>query len=95
MLEKTQLEEMTQDTIFARGETSVEDYWDTAKEMQIMWGAVTLHGSSWIIYYQLAKRNWSDDVIRISGETMRNPQSIKKCLPCSDEAFTQYNCVVF
>ncbi len=90
MLTIEKLKKMTPDTIFAKGETSVEDYWDVSKEMQIRWVAVRGGIHDWAIYYQKTENNWSDEMIRNNGEKMHNEISIKKCVPCDEEAFKMY-----
>ena len=90
MITLQQLKDMSPDTIFAKGETAVEDYWDTSKEMQVRWVACRGGIHDWAIYYQLADKNWSDEMIKSNGEKMRNEKSIKKCVPCDDEAFKMY-----
>lgn len=85
-----QLKDTKPNTIFATGETSVEDYWDASKEMQIKWVAVRGGIHDWAIYYQKAEEDWTDERIRDMGEKMHNPASIKKCVPCDDEAFEMY-----
>jgi len=90
MLTIKQLKEMNPDTIFAKGETSVEDYWDVLKEMQVRWIAVRGGIHDWAIYYQLADKNWEDVDIAHRGEKMHNEESIKKCVPCDNESFDMY-----
>ena len=89
MLTLENLEEMNPG-IFARGETSVEDYWDASKEMQVRWVAVRGGIHDWAIYYKLVKEDWTENMIRDQGDKMRNPNSIKKCVPCDEEAFKMY-----
>ena len=76
--------------IFASGETAVEDYWDASKQMQIRWVASRGGIWDWAIYYQLAEKGWSDEMIKSNGEKMHNPESIKKCVICDEEAFKMY-----
>ena len=76
--------------IFAQGQTSVEDYWDASKEMQIKWVAVRGGIPDWAIYYQKIEKDWSDEMIKSNGEKMHNPESIKKCVVCDEEAFKMY-----
>ena len=90
MLTIKQLKAMKPNTIFAKGETAVEDYWDTLKEMQVRWIAVRGGIHDWAIYYNLVNDNKSDEEIRNYGDKMRNEKSIKKCIPCDDEAFNMY-----
>lgn len=90
ILSLQQLKDMQPNTIFATGETSVEDYWDNSKEMQINWIAVRGGIHDWAIYYQLVEKNWSDSEIRNMGEKMHNEVSIKKCVSYDDEAFKMY-----
>lgn len=76
--------------IFAKGETSVEDYWDVSKEMQVRWVAVRGGIADWAIYYKLVSEDWSESMIRDQGDKMRNPKSIAKCVPHDEEAFRMY-----
>ena len=53
--------------IFAKGETSVEDYWDASKEMQIRWVAIRGGIHDWAIYYNLLGKNKTDEEIKAWG----------------------------
>lgn len=90
MLTLKDLKELEPSTIFAKGTTLVEDYWDTSKEMQIDWVAVRGGIYDWAIYYQLTHLQWDEYQIKDNGEKMHNEKSIKKCVPCDDEAFKMY-----
>ncbi len=85
-----QLKDMKSHTVIAKGETAVEDYWDASKEMQINWVAIRGGIHDWAIYYQLADKNWNTEMIIEQGEKMHNETSIKKCVPCDEEAFKMY-----
>jgi len=76
--------------IFAKGETSVEDYWDASKEMQVRWVATRGGIHDWAIYYNLISEDKTDEMIKNLGNKMHNEESIKKCVPCDDEAFGMY-----
>lgn len=76
--------------IFAKGTTEVEDYWDTSELMKVDWVAVRGGIHDWAIYCQASCLDWKDNSIRDHGDKMRNPMSIKKCVPCDEEAFEMY-----
>jgi len=90
MLTIKKLKEMKPSTIFAKGETSIEDYWDTSKEMQVRWIATRGGIHDWAIYYNLASEDKTDEMIKKNGNKMNNSESIRKCVPCDDEAFKMY-----
>jgi hypothetical protein len=89
MLTLNELENMHSHTIFAKGTRTVEDYWDADKEMEIDFVAVRGEIPDWTIYYAL-KDTASLDWILNWGDKMRNERSIKKCVPCDNDAFKMY-----
>ncbi len=59
--------------------------------MQIRWVATRGGIHDWAIYYHLIDWiNWTDEMIKKNGDKMHNEKSIKKCVPCDDEAFAMY-----
>lgn len=90
MLTLQQLKDMEPDTIFATGET--KDGYDTVnmygKGQDLKWVATRGGIYDWAIY--IAPDDWDDLRIKQFGDKVHDRKSIKKLVPCTDEALEMY-----
>lgn len=90
MLTLQQLKDMEPDTIFATGET--KDGYDTVnmygKGQDLKWVATRGGIHDWAIY--IAPDDWDDLRIKQFGDKVHDRKSIKKLVPCDDEALEMY-----
>jgi hypothetical protein len=90
MLTLQQLKDMEPDTIFATGETT--DGYDAVnmygKGQQLRWIATRGGIHDWAIY--IAPSDWSEDEIKATGDKVHNRTSVRKLVPCDDEALGMY-----
>jgi hypothetical protein len=81
---------LEQDKIFASGELPDNSFginMDSSGKM-LRWVAVKGYGQSWSVYCHFA--NHSNDYIKDFGNKIMTEAYIKRCVPCSDEAFGKY-----
>lgn len=90
MLTLQQLKDMEPSIIFATGETT--DGYDAVnmygKGQELRWVAVRGGIHDWAIY--IAPSDWNEEDIKRMGDKVHNRQSIKKLVPCDDEALEMY-----
>lgn len=84
------LKKMQPNTIIKTGTISIEDYWDSNKEMLIDFVAERGFIEDWAIYFALHNQNESEYAILSFGDKMHNIKSIRKCVPCDDKALKLY-----
>jgi hypothetical protein len=75
---------------FKFGSEFVEDYWNAAGKMLVDFVAVKGGGNDWAVYYALSVSKYPLYYIMSNGDKMTNPESIKKCVPCTDEVLKLY-----
>lgn len=84
------LKDMDPDTIFATGETT--DGPDganmTGSGQALRWIATRGGIHDWAIY--IHKASWSEDEIKRMGDKVHNRETVKKLVPCDDEALAMY-----
>ena len=90
MLTLQQLKDMEPDTIFATGETT--DGYDganmTGSGQALRWVATRGGIHDWAIY--IAPENWSEEEIKRQGDKVHDRETVKKLVPCDDEALEMY-----
>lgn len=90
MLTLQQLKDMEPDTIFATGETT--DGYDAVnmygRGQELRWVATRGGIHDWAIY--IAPKDWDQLRIQRMGDKVHNRESIKKLVPCDDEALAMY-----
>jgi hypothetical protein len=90
MLTLQQLKDMKPDTIFATGETT--DNSDgtnmTGSGQALRWVATRGGIHDWAIYIHRA--DWSKEDIKQMGDKVHNRDTVKKLVPCDDEALGMY-----
>ncbi|MBC8527305.1 MAG: hypothetical protein H8D22_10735 [Candidatus Cloacimonetes bacterium] len=85
-----QLEEMKSLTVFAKGETvdSPDGINMTNSGKPLRWIAVRGHISDWAIYCSWSDKSW--EWIKSYGAKIASEISIKRLVPCEDDAFQMY-----
>lgn len=90
MLTLQQLKEMEPDTIFATGETT--DGYDAVnmygKGQELRWVATRGGIHDWAIY--IAPKDWDEAMVKSNGDKVHNRESVRKLVPCDDEALGMY-----
>jgi hypothetical protein len=90
MLTLQQLKDMEPDTIFATGETT--DGYDAVnmygKGQELRWVATRGGIHDWAIY--VAPKDWTEEMVKSNGDKVHNRESVKKLVPCDDEALGMY-----
>lgn len=90
MLTLQQLKDMDPDTIFATGETT--DGYDAVnmygKGQELRWVATRGGIHDWAIY--VGPKAWKEDMVKSNGDKVHNRESVKKLVPCDDEALGMY-----
>ena len=91
MITADRLKAMEPDTIFLRGEceNSPEGIFMTRNGGQLRWVAVRQGIETWSIYCHWAFNSW--EFIKEQGDKVNNKETIRRLVPCDDEAFTLYN----
>jgi hypothetical protein len=89
MLTLEKLKEMQPHSTIKSGTASVQNYWDACSEMQVDFIAQRGGIHDWAIYYMPAGQRPIDRILN-NGEKMHNRESIRKCVPCDDEAIKFY-----
>lgn len=90
MLTLQQLKDMEPDTIFATGETTDDPNGAnmTGSGQALKWVATRGGIHDWAIYIHTADK--SEEWIKRQGDKIHNRETIKKLVPCDDEAFAMY-----
>ena len=85
-----QLEEMSYDKIFAKGEIidSPQGLNMSNSKGMLRWIAVRGAVGDWAIYCHWADKNW--EWINRLGDKVYDKRNIKMLVPCTDEAFRRY-----
>lgn len=90
MLTLQQLKDMEPYTIFATGETT--DGYDAVnmygKGQELRWVATRGGIHDWAIY--VAPKDWTEEMVKSNGDKVHNRTSVKKLVPCDDEALEMY-----
>ena len=90
MLTLQQLKDMEPDTIFATGETT--DGYDAVnmygRGQELRWVATRGGIHDWAIY--IAPKDWTEEMVKSNGDKVHNRESVKKLVPCDDEALGMY-----
>lgn len=90
MLTLQQLKDMEPNTIFATGETT--DGYDAVnmygKGQELRWVATRGGIHDWAIY--IAPKDWTEEMIKSNGDKVHNRTSVRKLVPCDDEALEMY-----
>jgi hypothetical protein len=89
MLTLEELKAMQPYEIIAEGTENVEDYWDTSKEMTVDFIAQRGNIHDWAIYYMPECMPFYGSILN-NGEKMHSRESIRMCVPCTDEAMKFY-----
>lgn len=90
MLTLQQLKDMEPDTIFATGETTDDANGAnmTGSGQALKWIATRGGIHDWAIYIHKAEN--SDQWIKAHGDKVHNRETVKKLVPCDDEALAMY-----
>ncbi len=90
MLTLQQLKDMEPDTIFATGETTDDPAGVnmTGSGQPLRWVATRGGIHDWAIYIHTS--SWSEAQIKSMGDKVHNRESVKKLVPCDDEALGMY-----
>jgi len=90
MLTLQQLKDMEPDTVFATSITT--DGYDAVnmygKGQELRWVATRGGIHDWAIY--IAPIDWTEEMVKSNGDKVHNRESIKKLVPCDDEALEMY-----
>jgi hypothetical protein len=91
MLTLEKLKAMQPHSTIKSGTAYVQDYWDASKEMEVDFIAQRGGIHDWAIYYMPEGKGipFCGNILN-NGEKMHNRESIRKCVPCDDEAMKMY-----
>jgi len=90
MLTLKRLKEMESDTMFLKGESvdSPDGINMINSGKQLRWVAIRGGIPDWAIYCHWADKDW--DWIKRQGDKVYSEETIKRLVPCDEEAFEMY-----
>ena len=90
MLTLEMLNSMPENTIFATGILldNEDGLFMTGSNKELRWIAVRGIVNDWAVYCHTAEK--SIEYIERVGDKVNDERNIKRCVPCSDEAFARY-----